>query len=660
LTPPTQISPTLEPDELTSVLAPEAPAPPKPPDLPPLPDPSLLEASELLFRRRPGESEDEVDRRWASTHCAPAEHPHLTLRAVLTGLVFGGVLALSNLYLGLKVGWANTVAITACVLSYSAWRALSSVGLAKNEISVHEQNCMAAVASSCGLSTGAVLYAAIPALLMATGRAPHPAWLFAWMVFGALLGVSISVPLKRTLVHHEELRFPSGIATAQTLASLHLHAKKSFTGTRQLLASMLASASLHFASANAFAWWPFPRIASFWSLPGRWMGRPLTDYGVGLELGGLSLAVGAILGVRISGWMLIGSTFSFLVAAPWLMGRGILEDLGFRSVLTGYSLWMGVAIMVCSSLTDLLLERGMIVRALRNSFGALRSARPAGADPLASIEIPASWSWISPAVASLGIVVVAQLGFGIPWWQSCIGIAFAAMLTLVAVRATGETDITPAGDLGRLTQLAYGGIAPGQLGTNLMMSSAVSAAAVSSADFTERQKVAYLLGTRPRPQFFGQLVGILGGALILVPAFFVLIPDPALLGSDQFPAPGAQSTRAVAELLSGGVDALSPVGKTAFLIGAIVGILLALAKRVLRRPRWWLPSAMGLGMGMVLDVGTCFTFCVGAAIVLSVRRVSAGRSERHELPVSSGLIAGESLMGVLLAVFVALGMVGGD
>ncbi|HEX9641457.1 MAG TPA: OPT family oligopeptide transporter [Candidatus Krumholzibacteria bacterium] len=671
MTPLEPTTPTLEPEGPSAIAIPPRGAtlesvedplrpPVDKPDGPDAPDDAAAESGgpvprEALFRAHPGESSQEIDRRWLDTHAAAADAPHLSARSVGTGLLFGAVLGLSNLYLGLKVGWANTVAITACILSYSGWRAAHAAGLARSNISIHEQNCMAATASAAGLSTGAALYAAIPALLLSTGQLPHPLWLFGWIVGGALLGTSLSLPWKRALVHYEELPFPSGQATAQMLHSLHAQGEKLYTGTRALLGAMIASAFYTFGASNTFGWWSWPAFPTLWSAPGSWFGRPLAAYTVGVDLSCLSLAVGAILGLRISAWMLFGSTFSFVVAAPWLQARGLLSGIGYREILTSYSLWLGVSIMVSASLTELLLERGVLARAWRQSAAAFRRPMPAADDALADVEIPSRWQLGGVAAGTALIVVVAQFGFGVPWWQTVVAVFLAACLVLVALRSAGETDITPAGDLGRLAQLCFGVVAAGQVVPSLLMSSVVSASAASAGGFTERLKVSYLLGSRPRQVFIAQLIGIVVGGAFLIPAFFLLVPDPSVLGTPEFPAPAAQSTRAVAELLSGGIDALSALGRSAFLIGAIVGIVLAVLGRSVTRSRAWLPSAMGLGMGMVLDVSMSSSFALGALAAYALRKSLGARAAKRELPVSAGLIAGESLMGVLLALLTAVG-----
>src|SRR5947199_8727189 len=145
----------------------------------------------------------------------------LTWRAVLMGSVLGGLLALTNLYIGLKAGWGFGVAITACILSYAIWTALHRLGLARTPMTILENNCMQSTASSAGYSTGGTLVSAFAAWMLINGAAMPLGEMLAWVFLLAVLGVTMAIPMKRQMINVEQLRFPSGIAAAQTLRALH-------------------------------------------------------------------------------------------------------------------------------------------------------------------------------------------------------------------------------------------------------------------------------------------------------------------------------------------------------------------------------------------------------------------------------------------------------
>ena len=258
------------------------------------------------FRRRPDESPEECDARWRAEVYREGA-PQLTPRAVLTGVLLGSVLAISNLYVGLKAGWALGVAITACVMSAALWRGLSRVGLSRGPISILEQNCMQSTASAAGYTTSAALVTAVPAYMLLTGVRIAPIWLVLWTFFTSLLGLALFVGVKRQLLHYERLAWPSSVAAAQTLRSLHERGRDAVDQARWLFSSAAVAAVVRLAISNTFGWWKLPHWPEAVLLPGTWFGTPLRALGAGLDASALYLSAGAILGPRVSSWMLAGS-----------------------------------------------------------------------------------------------------------------------------------------------------------------------------------------------------------------------------------------------------------------------------------------------------------------------------------------------------------------
>src|SRR6266508_3351924 len=156
----------------------------------------------------------------------------LTWRAVIMGYVLGGVLSLTNLYIGLKAGWGFGVAITACILSYSIWTTLYRARIVATPMTILENNCMQSTASSAGASTGGTLISAFAAYMLINNvTLPLPTML-AWVFFLAVLGVTMAIPMKRQMINIEQLRFPSGIAAAETLRALHSVVDKGMRSAR--------------------------------------------------------------------------------------------------------------------------------------------------------------------------------------------------------------------------------------------------------------------------------------------------------------------------------------------------------------------------------------------------------------------------------------------
>jgi len=170
-----------------------------------------------------GAAVEDVEMKWYREVYQGDSMKQLTLRSVIMGGFLGGFMSLSNLYIGLKTGWALGVAITSCILSFAIWKTLRLLlpFLFKSDMTILENNCMQSTASSAGYSTGGTMVSAISAYLIITGV--HMSWqiLTLWTIFLAMLGVFIAIPMKRQMINIEQLKFPSGIAAAETLKSLN-------------------------------------------------------------------------------------------------------------------------------------------------------------------------------------------------------------------------------------------------------------------------------------------------------------------------------------------------------------------------------------------------------------------------------------------------------
>ena len=163
-----------------------------------------------------------------------------------------------------------------------------------------------------------------------------------------------------------------------------------------------------------------------------------------------------------------------------------------------------------------------------------------------------------------------------------------------------------------------------------------------------------MVGATPRRQFIAQAAGILSGTVATVTGYYILVPDAtALTGVDgkppAFPAPSAQAWKAVAEVFRTGIENLHPMHRQAIVVGLAVGVLLVLAEKFLPAFRRYLPSATGLGLGFILPFQYPLSMLAGAIVAAVWTRSSPKSAEDYVIPVSSGLIAGVSILGVIVA-----------
>jgi uncharacterized oligopeptide transporter (OPT) family protein len=337
------------------------------------------------------------------------------------------------------------------------------------------------------------------------------------------------------------------------------------------------------------------------------------------------------------------------VVVPVLQTNGVIEGAGFAA-LVQWTLWFGASCMVAAGLLSFALSWRSALSAFRD-LGHMLSFRPAAASERGRLEAPMSWFAAGQIVSLIALAWLGHATFGIAVWESVIAVALSFWLALVACRVTGETDTTPVGAMGKVTQLIFGALSPGNINVNLMSANITAGAATSAADLLTDLKSGYLLGANPRQQFLAQFSGIFVGTLVSVLAFAVLVPDAQVLGTDQFPAPAAQTWSAVAIALGQGLSSLESVKLWLIFAGAVVGVVLTLAPVLLPKYQEYLPSASAFGLAWVFHWYYGLLFFLGALVALLLKRRKPKLAEELTLPVASGVVAGGSLMGVVLVLW---------
>jgi len=601
----------------------------------------------------PFTNEHEAARWWLANVYAGDDAVQLSPRAVVTGMVIGGVMSISNLYVGLKTGWGLGVTITACIIAFAVFRFLESVVPAWRDrpFTILENYTMSSAASAAGYMSSAGLVSAIPALYLTTGR------LLAWWEIGlwlaalSMLGVFMAIPLKRQLINIDQLPFPSGIATAETLKSMHEAGGDAVAKARALFGAGLVGSTVAVwrdlvPQFKGLAAWAFPAEIPLW--PSAAARDLLTKYTIGIEGSLIMVAAGAIMGMRVAGSMLVGSIVFYGIIGPMLVERGIAQP-GYRGIVS-WVLWPATAMMVASGLLSFAFKWRTVLRAFGGLTRLVGGAADEPDDPLAHVEVPSSWFVAGTLASGAACVALGHWLFGITWWMGVLAVLVTFLLSIVAARATGETDITPIGAMGKITQLLYGVVAPTNITTNLMTASITSGAASHAADLLTDLKSGYLLGGNPRRQTISQLFGVVAGTVASVPAYlFVVQRNPERLGSEALPAPSAKVWAGVAELLAKGIHALPEGALAAIIVGALLGIALTLLEEYgPERLRPWLPSTTGLGIAGVIPAFNSLAMFAGAFLAWSFAKANAQAADRYTVPVSSGLIAGESLMGVAI------------
>ena len=260
-------------------------------------------------------------------------------------------------------------------------------------------------------------------------------------------------------------------------------------------------------------------------------------------------------------------------------------------------------------------------------------------------------------VAALGAAAALVVGLEIAIMDIGLLPALAALpmaffLAAVVGRVVGETGIPPIGATGKLSQLSFAVIAPAQATTNLATANVAGGAAGQCADLLNDFKAGSLVGATPRRQVLAQCLGIAIGSIVGSLVYLVLIPDPVgMLLTEEWPAPAVATWAAVAEMLTAGLDQLPAAALEAMLIAGAIGLVLGVLDVAGPEPlRRCLPSASAMGLAFVIPASTSLGLFYGALLAALLSRFFTRWSAAYLMAAAAGLVAGESLMGVAVAI----------
>ena len=385
------------------------------------------------------------DRYWLKYVYQGNRQRQLTVRALATGCLIGGVMSISNLYVGLKIGWGLGVAITAAVLAFAFFTAIEKLFGTSPErhFTLLENNTMQTAASAAGYMSSAGLVSAIPALAMVSdGKFVLTlTQTIVWLAAISLLGIVAAIPVKRKLINQERLRFPSGIAAAETLRSLHGEGEEGLIKGRSLAISGAIGGALALARDGLKL---FPdKFAAF--------GAVALKRSAYFDPSLVMIGAGALMGLRVTFWMATTGLISRYFAADWLFNARFIDcgklapgavctaDAIPYVVINKWTLWPGVALMVSHSLVALALQAPKMLVGFAKTLSTKHGDEPDLAE-LAAVEVPTSWFLAGLAVAGTACVTLQYIWFQIPIALGVLAVALSLVLAFVAARSTGDDD----------------------------------------------------------------------------------------------------------------------------------------------------------------------------------------------------------------------------
>lgn len=578
--------------------------------------------------------------------------PELTVTSIIMGALLAIVFGAANAYLGLRVGMTVSASIPAAVIAMGVIRVI----MKKN--SILESNIVQTIGSA-GESVAAGAIFTIPALFLWAAddsmnmEKPGIVEITLIAVIGGLLGVFFMIPLRNALIvrEHGVLPYPEGTACAEVLLA----------GEEGGSSASTVFAGMGFAALFKFI------IDGLKAVPGEISLRVKGFAGeIGTQIYPAVMSVGYICGFRISSYMFAGGVLSWLVLIPLIVMFGgdaviypsvqdsvaqIFANDGASGIWSSYIRYIGAGALAAGGIISLIKSLPLIVRTFKDALkgmgkgGAqsqLRTERDLSMKVvLVVIAILTLLIWLIPAVPVnlIGAIIIVVFGFFFATVSSRMvglvgssnnpvsGMAIATLLiSTLILKATGMT-----GAEGMAAAIAIGSI--------------ICIVAAISGDTSQDLKTGYLLGSTPKKQQIGEIIGVVASALAIGGTLYLL--DNAWgFGSEELGAPQATLMKMIVE---GVMSAELPWGLV--FVGAFIAVLV----EVIGIPV--LPFAIGVYLPVQLNA----CILIGGIIRLVFDKLKKDEARKKEIVSDgilfcSGMIAGEGLVGILLALLAVFGV----
>ena len=565
----------------------------------------------------------------------PTSAPELSTRALIIGLVVAMIIGSAYPYCVLKLGFGPNLSVVSAFFGFMALVPLVFV-LRLTDTNARENNIVQTMGTSAGQTAFmAVLLAAFD-MLNANGVLNPPIYLNTWQIFcwlcsASLLGILLAVPMRRHYIDEENLTYADGLAAGETIKVLH-EGRESGVSRGPLAALGLGTVASGGLMAVTQIWKPF---ADTWFLPGK---QPMN---IGFNWSLLSFGSGLLVGFRICLAMAIGTVISWFILPGFLVSHGMIPEQTYPATLR-WVMWPATGLMVAGGLASLALKWNLIVK----TFRGLKGSQVQRAD------FPMRYVVIGSIVMTVILCVLQYFSMGIPVYLSFIAIVLSLPLMLVGLRVLGETNWGPISAMSNMMQAIFAFISPGNVPVNMSSSGLTGTIAVTSEALMQDFKAGQLVKSNPRNLTIAQLIAAPVGAIATAIVYPVLRGHFGI-GPQGLSSPISVKWAGFAELLTQGLKALPPGCLVGLAIGIVVGIVLTILAE-----KWETitPSPAAIGIGMLVPASVLMTFILGGFAQLIWAKTSPQSEKDFRIPLASGLIAGEAIMAVVLAILAALGV----
>src|SRR5437016_4448052 len=558
--------------------------------------------------------------------------PELTTRSIIVGLVVAMIIGSAYPYCVLKLGFGPNLSVVSAFFGFIALvMILRAAGT-----NPRENNIVQTMGTSAGQTAFmAVLLAAFD-MLNAKGLFNPPIHLntlqiFLWLCSASLLGILLAVPMRRHYIDEENLTYADGLAAGETIKVLHEGRESGLS--RAPLAALSIGTILSGFLMLVTTFWKWLRDT--WFIPGQ------QAMNIGFNISLLSFGSGLLVGFRICLAMAIGTAISWFILPRYLFAHGMITALTYPATLR-WVMWPATGLMVAGGLTSLVLKWNLIVK----TFRGLRSSTTARND------FPMRWVVIGSIFMAVVICLVQYFSMGIPVYLSFIAILLSLPLMLVGLRVLGETHWGPISAMSNMMQAVFAFISPGNVPVNMSSSGLTGTIAVTSEALMQDFKAGQLVKSNPRNLTVAQLIAAPVGSIATAIVYPVL-RDHFGIGPKGLSSPISVKWAGFAELLTRGLQALPRGCLIALVVAIIVGIVLTLLAEKWERMT---PSPAAIGIGMLIPASVLMTFILGGFAQLIWAKTSPESEKNYRIPLASGLIAGEAILAVVLAILAAAGV----
>lgn len=591
--------------------------------------------------------------------------PELTFRAIVLAIVLAVILAAANAYLGLFAGMTIASAIPAAVVSMAVLKMLGGGHILENNI--------VATGASAGTSIATGVIFTIPALILLGYWVDFRyTWVLAIAGLGGLLGVLFSVPLRRSLIVDQKLAFPEGKAAAEVLRS----GDKPGEGLKILAGAAALGGLIKLSAGSGLRLIPDTASVS------TWFDKTIGYFGTNLSPA--LFGVGYIVGLNIGVVMLAGGAIAWLVAIPIYSTYFLAADPVLSVQLAGasaedaaYSIWssqvrfLGVGAMLTGGVWTLFSLRQSLVSGIKSGL-MVDHAADGAAVPSTERDLPMRYILIGTLVFTLPLLVLYQAIVG-QWTVSVpmtiimivAGFLFvsvsAYMAGIVGSSNNPVSGLTIATILFAALVLAVlmGRDSPIGAVATIMIGAVVCSAACIGGDNLQDLKCGYILGATPWKQQFMLAVGGVSSAFVMAPVLSLLaqaygIGVPTETHPNPLLAPQANLMASVAKGIFGGELPWMMIG-----IGAAVGAAIIVLDEILKKSgAAWRAPVLACAVGIYLPIELSVPIFAGGLVAHLVERkfppgdAEGDRERIHQKGTlfSAGLITGEALMGIFIAI----------